>query len=259
MTTSTAHPTLDDVERRLRRPADPGVFGDDELTGLPEPVTRYFRAAITPGAPLARSADLDMRGELKLNERWLRLRAHEVLTPHDGLMWRARVAGVISGSDHCLDDHGAMDWKLFGLIPVVHADGPDVARSSAGRAAGEAVWVPTSLLPRFGVQWEASSDHDLTARFPIAQQDVTLDLRIDDAGVVEWARLDRWGDPDESGEFGFHPFGFQTTETRAVGPFRIPAVGSAGWFHGSDRWDEGEFFRCTITDLVPTIATETDR
>lgn len=237
---------------RLRLTAAPGGFGDDELTGLPEAVVRYFRAAITPGAPLARSADLDMRGHLKLNGRWLRLRAHEVLAPHDGFVWRARVAGVITGYDQGVESHGAMDWKVLGLAPVMHAEGPDIARSAAGRAAGEAVWVPTSLLPRFGVRWEASTDHDISARFTAAGAAAELRIRIDDAGHVSWVRLDRWGDPDGDGVHGQHPFGFEATETRRVGPFRIPAVGRAGWFHGTPRWDEGEFFRCTITDLVPT-------
>lgn len=30
----------------------------------------------------------------------------------------------------------------------------------------------------------------------------------------------------------------------------IPDAGSLGWHHGTDRWDEGEFFRYQITDLT---------
>ncbi len=238
-------------ELRLRRPADPGAFDDDELSGLPEPVARYLRAAIAPGAPLARAADLDMRGRLKLNGRWLRFHAREVLAPHEGFVWRARVAGVVAGSDRCVDGHGQMDWKLLGLVRVADADGDDIARSAAGRAAGEAVWVPTALLPRFDVIWDATSAHDLHARFTIDGAEVTAHLRIDDAGHLEWVRLDRWGDPDQTGEWGMHPFGFQVTETRRIGPFSIPAAGIAGWFHGTDRWADGQFFTCDITSLEP--------
>ncbi|MEO6988280.1 MAG: DUF6544 family protein, partial [Aquihabitans sp.] len=127
----------------------------------------------------------------------------------------------------------------------------DVTRSAAGRAAGEAVWVPTSLLPRFGVSWDATSEHDLQAGLTIDGADVTLHMRIDDEGHLERVRLDRWGDPDETGTWGLHPFGFQVTETRRFGPFSIPAVGTAGWFHGTDRWASGQFFECDITSLKP--------
>lgn len=79
----------------------------------------------------------------------------QVLAPHQGFHWSARVAGVIGGFDQCLDGRGQLRWKLLGLVPVMRADGPDVARSAVGRAAGEAMWLPTTLLPRFGVEWEA--------------------------------------------------------------------------------------------------------
>ena len=235
----------------LRIPADRGAFDDGDLAGLPEPVMRYLRAAIAQGAPLARAADMVMRGRLRLKGRWLPFRAHEVLAPHEGFVWRARVGGVITGSDRCIGGHGQMDWKLFGLVRVAHAEGDDVTRSAAGRAAGEAVWVPTSLLPRFGVRWDATSEHDLRVGLTIDGADVTLHMRIDDVGHLKWVRLDRWGDPDETGTWGLHPFGFQVTETRRLGPFSIPAAGTAGWFHGTDRWADGQFFRCDITSLDP--------
>jgi len=29
----------------------------------------------------------------------------------------------------------------------------------------------------------------------------------------------------------------------------IPSAGRAGWFYGTDRWSEGEFFRYEFTDF----------
>jgi len=37
----------------------------------------------------------------------------------------------------------------------------------------------------------------------------------------------------------------------------IPSAGRAGWFYGTDRWDEGEFFRAEITDYH--LVTEASR
>ena len=40
--------------------------------------------------------------------------------------------------------------------------------------------------------------------------------------------------------------GVQGYSTFAV--VAIPNVGRAGWFYGTDRWNEGEFIRSEITD-----------
>lgn len=139
-----------DIESTLVEPAPAGSFGPDELTGLPEPVRRYFTAAIAPGTPLAVSVRLSMGGRIKLG-RWWPFRADEVLHPHRGIVWRARVAGILTGSDRYAEGRGGMDWRLAGLVKVLHAEGADVSRSTAERAGAEAFWLPTSLLPRFGV------------------------------------------------------------------------------------------------------------
>jgi hypothetical protein len=99
-----------------------------------------------------------------------------------------------------------MRWRLLGLVPVMAADGPDLSRSAAGRVVGEAMWVPTALLPRFGVSWSATDDHHLTARWRIDSHEAALELALDDQG-------------------------------------------RAGWFYGTDRWPEGEFFRYQLTSM----------
>ena len=138
--------TSRELEASLAEPAGDGVFSEGDLDGLHPSVRRYFAAAIAPGTSLAVSARLQMRGRIKIG-RWLPFRARQVLTPHRGTVWAARVGGAIVGSDRYDAGRGAMDWKLGGLVTVMHAEGPDVSRSSAERAAGEAFWIPTSLLP----------------------------------------------------------------------------------------------------------------
>jgi hypothetical protein len=146
--------TLADLEARLLRPAGPGRFDPAELDGLPEPVRRHLGLAIAPGTPLATSARLRMRGSIKVG-RWLPFRARQVLSPRDGFVWAGRAAWLIAGSDRYLDGAGALEWKLAGLVTVARAEGADVARSAAGRAGAEGIWLPTALLPRFGVRWAA--------------------------------------------------------------------------------------------------------
>jgi hypothetical protein len=88
-----------------------------------------------------------MRGSVKLGRAWLPFRARQILAPLHGFVSAARVAGVMVGSDRYADGTGAMEWKLLGRVLVMRAEGPQVSRSSAGRAGAEAVWVPTAVRP----------------------------------------------------------------------------------------------------------------
>jgi hypothetical protein len=106
--------TLARAERRLLRPAEPGTFTGEELDCLPEPARRHLTQTIALGTPLATSARLRMRGQIRIG-RWLPFRARQVLDPHHGFVWAARTAGVITGSDRYVDGAGGMDWKLAGF------------------------------------------------------------------------------------------------------------------------------------------------
>ena len=61
----------------------------------------------------------------------------------------------------------------------------------------------------------------------------------------------RWGDPDETGTWGLHPFGVEVTGHRSFAGLTVPARGTAGWHYGTDRWTEGAFFRFEITGHEP--------
>jgi hypothetical protein len=141
-----------------------------------------------------------------------------------------------------------MDWKLFGLVRVVHADVPDVSRSAAGRVGAEAVWVPSALLPRFGVQWTALDDRHIAFSYRLDDTDLDVRCMLDEDGRVMTIVLERWGDPDSTGKSGRYPFGFEATGYATFDGVTIPSAGRAGWFIGTDRWGEGEFLRYEIAD-----------
>lgn len=237
-----------EAKSRLRGATSDEVFSSAELSDLPDPVRRYLQTAVAPGAPLATCVQLRMHGHIKVG-RWLPFTARQVLNPHEGFVWAARAAGVIAGSDRYISGAGAMDWKIAGLVTVAHAEGPDVSRSAAGRAGAEAIWVPTALLPRFGVTWSAVDDTHVSARYRLGSTPVEINLVLDPAGLVRSVVFDRWGDPDRSGTWGWHPFGGEFSGYRCFGGLTVPSTGSLGWHFGTDRWPAGEFFRYEITSL----------
>ena len=238
---------MDELEARLARGPAPGSFAEGELEGLPEPARRYLRASIAPGTPLAQAASFDMRGSIKLGRRWIPFRARQVLAPHHGFVWAARAGGVIVGSDRYADGVGAMDWKLLGLIRVMHAEGPDISRSSAGRAGAEAMWVPTMLLPRFGVTWGTSDHNHITASYRLDDTELELRYTLDEEARIRSVTIDRWGDPDNSGTSGLHPFGVDVRRCSTFDGVTVPSAGRGGWFYGTERWRDGEFFRYEFT------------
>jgi hypothetical protein len=247
--------TLNHWEQRLcGEPAQPlPPSSNTEPEGLDSPVRRHLGQAIAPGTPLAQSAHLTMRGSIRLS-RWLPFRARQVLAPHEGFIWAARVAGVISGSDQYLDGTDGMDWKLGGLLTVAHAEGPDVSRSSAGRGGAEAIWLPTAMLARSGVRWSVQDETHITAHHQVDNTALDAHLTLDSDGAIRFLVFDRWGDPDQSGPWAWHRFGGEITAQRRFGDLTMPSSGRLGWHFGTDRWPAGEFFRYEITDLRPNQA-----
>jgi len=234
------------VENTLRGASPAEVFSGGEVTDLPAPVRRYLRASIADGTSLATCAKLRMRGHIKVR-RWLPFTARQIVNPHKGLVWTARAAGLIAGSDRYIDGAGVMDWKLAGMVTLVHAEGADVSRSAAGRAGGEAILVPTALLPRFGVTWTATDDRHITAHYRLGPVPVDLHLHLDPRSRPRSVVFQRWGDPDATGAWGWYPFGGLITGHRAFAGLTVPSEGRLGWHFGTDRWTAGEFFRYRLT------------
>ena len=245
--------SIDDWERHLGDGRPVGRFSVSDIDGLPEPVQRYFRAAIALDTPMATTVSLEMRGRIKLGG-WLPFRAQQVSNPHVGFIWSARAAGIISGYDRYRSGIGDMHWKLLGRFDLARGAGADVSRSAAGRGGAEAIWVPTALLPRFGVTWTAEDDQHITARHQLGTTPIATHLTIDATGAVRSVSFQRWGDPDTSGTWHWHSFGGEITGQRTFAGLTIPSRGRLGWHTDSTGRATKEFFRFEITSLrVPTV------
>lgn len=220
------------------------------LDGLPAPARRFLTASLASGVPIPARVRLTMHGtiRLKLDGSWLPFTAEQLLAPPVGFVWRARVGkGPLrfSGSDRYADGAGAMDFRLWGLVPVARASNADVTRSARHRLAAESFWLPSSLLPSSSACWRGLDNDHAEVNVTIDGETVRVILGVDDAGTVRSVHLDRWGAP-EGGTAALHPFGGLVEQPRRFGPLVIPTRVRVGWFHGTDRADHGEFFRAVI-------------
>jgi uncharacterized protein DUF6544 len=224
----------------------PPPFDPASVAGLPEPARRWLRHAVAPGTPLWTSGELTMRGEIRLGA-WRRFTARQVLAPPHGFVWaaRTRLAGLpVTGFDRLSSGSGALRWRLAGLVPVMSADGPDVTRSAAGRLAGETVLAPTTARQ---CRWSPGADGDrAVATSLVAGVEERVELQVAPDGRLLGVTMQRWGDPGGA-PFGRYPFGVVVEAEATFGGVTIPSVFRAGWWWGTDRQAEGEFFRAEVT------------
>ena len=239
--------TLEDLWEAARLVQPLSYRSTAELRDLPSAAQRYFRRAISPGAPPVSSVKLRMHGEIKL-AGWHPFTADQVISWNVGMIWQAsvRMYGMtVSGSDRLLNGQGAMQWKLFGKVPLVNAAGPDITRSSAGRMNIESLWLP-SVLTQPNVQWGHAETDSFIIRFTANQEDAEIEYRVDHSGQLKSISMPRWGNPG-GGPYRYVPFGAVVEESASFDGYTIPTRLTVGWFFGTSKFaTEGEFFRVTI-------------
>jgi hypothetical protein len=174
---------------------DPGrPFSLRELEGLPDPVRRYFGAALWDGQPVIRSARVVQAGEFRTrldSESWQPFDAVESFDLEGcGFEWDARIRlgpGLrLRVVDRLRDGTACMRASVLGLIPVARAQHtPELAAGSLQRYLAEAVLCPTALLPRHGVSWTALDAGRARASLALGTTRVSLDFSFGADGLVE--------------------------------------------------------------------------
>ena len=218
-----------------------GRFDAAVLAGLDEPVRRYFTHALTDGAPLARGARLRLW-------RHHQGRACGCASTRSGRATRARFSWratcgpgplrPLRVHDRFADGVGFMDIRLrpplrrLPALKLLHVENEDAARSGAGRAALEALWVPGALLPDRGVEWRAESDDLIVATWDVPPEQPELHISIGPDGAVTSYRALRWRDSKS----GYVPFGAEVHAERTFAGATIPSRITAGWGHGTPSW-----------------------
>lgn len=243
-----ATPARQEWLRLAATTAEPPRFDPAMITDLPEPARRWLTHAIAPGTPLWPSVQLFMRGQIRIGG-WRPFTARQVLTPPAGYIWAAtaRLAGLpVSGYDRLSSSTGEMRWRLLSLIPVMTAAGADVTRSAYGRLAAEIALIPTAFRQ---ATWAPGEQADtVTATWHYGDDIETANLRVGGDGRLLEVVVNRWGNP---GGAPFHrcPFGVSVEAEANFGGITIPSQFRAGWWWGTHRQAEGEFFRARITHV----------
>jgi len=238
-----------DVHRQPAR-FDPAAVDD-----LPAPARRWLVRALAPGTALHGGVILQMRGRIRLGPRWFTFTADQILRAGVGFVWRPVVGGRIvrfEGVDVLAPSEARMEFRFHGRIPVVNSSGEDIARSAAGRLAGETVsWLPAAFVPGSGAWaedgpiWHALDGDRFVVTVPSPVEPVDVEVTVDADGRLRSVAMSRWegsADPPAYAPFGGE-FGDDVTDGDGR---RLAGRGSVGWRWGTPGWAQGEFFRFEI-------------
>lgn len=224
------------------------TFDPDSIGALPVPVARWLRHTIAPGTPLRVGVQVSMHGTIRI-KKWMPFTAQQIVAS-TGYIWAAEAGRFpikVQGYDRYSDNTGHMSWKLLGTIPLVNATGTDIDRSAAGRLASEMIGLTPAGALGPNVTWAAIDDYHAVATIIIDKQAHVVTIDVDDNGILKSVVLPRWAKPDKE-PYQLHTFGVICDGEFSTGGYTLSRHFSAGWWPGTPKWEQGEFFRATLDE-----------
>lgn len=252
--------------RRLRARLDaarcapaPTHYSSSELQGLPAPVQRYFRTALTEGQPLVTAANVEHAGTFNVSEsgaRWLPLRSRQrIVARRPGFVWDGRIA-LLPGlalrvHDAYVAGEGILHPSLGGIVSLADLrDSGDLARDELMRFLAEAAWMPTALLPSQGVAWEPIDATCARATLRDGAIAVAVTFCFGADGMIETVRADARGRM-VSGRRVATPWEGRWSGVQQHSGMRVPTAGEVAWLTRDGR---KPYWRATITALAYEFA-----
>ncbi|MDZ7638230.1 MAG: DUF6544 family protein [Bryobacterales bacterium] len=218
----------------------PKRFQAMSVDDLPEPAARYLRWSIAEGAPLAHAVRLQLTGSIRLarGRPWIPIRCEETLHAHRGFVWKAATGGNMrmSGFDRYFENVGEMNWRLFGLVPVMRARDPNISRSALHRFLMEWMLAPAALLPSDEVEWAPLDDRTAILKIRHLTHLLEMVLTVDPEGMPRKLSMLRWGNFEtDGGGWQEIPYAVRFEGVYRNGGYTLPHEIRASWWAGTDR------------------------
>lgn len=218
---------------RLGGPTSADPYRESLLVALPVPVQRYFHTTLKDGQRMIRAAQVTQEAEFFINNAWRPLKATQSFrTSPPAFVWDARIdmAPLLPAyvRDSYIDGHGAMKAGLYGVITLANLSNlHELSLGALQRFLGEAIWLPTALLPSPLVTWTPGDDHSATATLRDAGHEVSLRFEFDDTGSVRTISGDRY--KEAQGNFALEKWRITCGEVRERNGMRIPMRCEVAW------------------------------
>lgn len=237
-----------------RADVQPLRYETRELDGLPPPVQRYFRVALTEGVPMITGLTVEHWGSFNMGEttdQWRPFTSTQrVLTRRPGFVWDGRISVLPGLRVHVHDAYvageGILHPSIAGIATLMNLRGGGaIAQGELMRFLAEAPWYPTALLPSQGVRWEAIDDHSARASFADGAVSVSLTLHFGSDDLIDWVRADARG-RTVAGRLVDTPWEGRWSNYQVRDGMIVPTSGDVAWMLPHAR---KSYWRGTIKSL----------
>lgn len=202
------------------------TFGYEQLSGLPEPVQRYFKHVLKDGQPYISNIRLKHDGKFKsgLKKDWVNIEGEQYFTTEKpGFIWKGKTPMFVA-RDMYIADKGKLVVSLFSLFNIVNAQGEKYNQGELLRWLGESVWFPTNLLPNKNLQWSAIDNLSAKLTFNYDGLFVFYTVRFNDSGEITQIETKRY-----YGEENLETWIGKLTEYKEINGIIIPTTIEAVW------------------------------
>ena len=175
------------------------TFSHEQLTGLPEPVQRYFKHVLREKQPYISYVRLRHNGQFKtdLKKDWIAIEGEQYYTTErPGFVWRGKTS-LFTARDMYLADKGSLTVSLFSLFKIVEGKGEEYNQGELLRWLGEGVWFPTNLLPSEYLQWSPINSSSARLTFKYKELSLFYTVRFNEQGEITELETKRYMSKDK--------------------------------------------------------------
>jgi hypothetical protein len=155
----------------------------------PIKIAEYYRRCVPNPPSTVRGTFLKQVGEIRMspNRPWLPFTAQQTCSGIETeFVWQAKfkMAPLVTGLviDRYKKGQGLLDAKIWGIIPVAHARGPEIDQGEAQRYLSEIVWCPMALLHNPDINYREHSKD--VVRVWVINEQTYVDLIFNSDGDI---------------------------------------------------------------------------
>ena len=172
------------------------IFHYSELSGLPEPVQRYFKHVLKDGQSYISYARIKHTGQFKtgLDKDWINIKGEQYATTEKpGFIWKGTTS-TFTARDMYIVDKGRLVVSLFSLYNVVDAKGESYNQGELLRWLGESVLYPTNLLPSERLKWIGIDSQSAKLTFNYNGLSLFFTITFNETGEITQMETKRYMD-----------------------------------------------------------------
>jgi hypothetical protein len=217
----------------LSKPFETKTFSYAQIEGLPEPIQRYFKFALSEGQKDIQFVRLTHDGQFRSsqNAAWTKIRGEQYFTTSPpGFIWKGSTR-FFSAQDMYIGGHGRLIVLLLSFIKIIDGKGSQFDQGELSRWLAESVWFPTNLLPNKNVSWSAIDDSHVKLIFSHLGVELVFILTINMTGEIVQIESKRYMDKTK-----LEPWIIRLSDYKKINNIKVPTKACASW-----RPESGEF------------------